>query len=176
MASFGFPGYSFQPGLRDEMGANGNGARNGTTPPVQEAIEVLGLRLPKRFGAHPIAAPQLSFAPGGMGQIGARGDVTAQALAMLAGLPAGMVMPAPVAPVAPVAPSVPTIPSAQQDRASGMSRPQPQPQREEPQREERRSYQPGEYLTPVEARTLGVPWQPRDALRNVRVGISYQRG
>lgn len=97
-------GYSFQPGV------NGNGqARNGSGPqaprnPVQEAIQMLSLRYPKVFGARAIAPAPLLTSPGGMGQPAARGNVSAQALAILAGVPSGTGMPSMPAPMIPPPP------------------------------------------------------------------------
>ena len=79
-------GYSFQPGLADS-GANGTGRAGGPRQPIQEAIQMLSLRLPKSFGARSIAPAPLLTALGSMGQPGARGNVTAQAYAQLAGVP-----------------------------------------------------------------------------------------
>ena len=84
-------GVSFLPG----QGQNGPEARQGgqRQNQVQEAIKILSLRLPKVFGAQSLAPGQLLTAPGGMGQPGARGNVTAQAFAQLAGLPPSMAAP-----------------------------------------------------------------------------------
>lgn len=97
-------GVSFQPGV------NGNGqARNGSGPQpprnsIQEAIQMLSLRMPKVFGARAIAPAPLLTSPGGMGQPAARGNVSAQALASLAGLPSGRGMPSMPAPMIPTPP------------------------------------------------------------------------
>ena len=66
--------------------------------PVQEAIQILSLRLPKVFGARAPAPTPLLTGPGGMGQPAARGNVVAQALAQMAGLPPSMARPPQMAP------------------------------------------------------------------------------
>ena len=86
MAMGGGYGLQFQPGV-PQNGANGNGQPRGR---VQRPVQILSTRLPKFFGAQSIAPPALLQAQGGMGQPGARGNVVAQALAQLAGLPPGM--------------------------------------------------------------------------------------
>jgi hypothetical protein len=77
-------GLSFQPGTEQ----NGNGDQ--TRGRYQEPVQILTTRLPKVFGARGIAPAELLQAPGGMGQFAARGNVVAQALAQLAGLPPSM--------------------------------------------------------------------------------------
>lgn len=81
-------GLQFQPGV-PQNGANGNGQARGR---VQEPVQILSTRLPKIFGAGAIAPPSLlpGGGGGGMGNPAARGNVVAQALAQLAGLPPGM--------------------------------------------------------------------------------------
>jgi hypothetical protein len=98
-------GLQFQPGVAQ----NGNGNANGTRGRYQEPVQVLTTRMPKFFGAQSIAPAMLLQAQGGMGQPAARGNVVAQALAQLAGLPPSM-LPSP-----PPNPSVP--PSAPQGAA-----------------------------------------------------------
>ena len=86
-------GLSFLPGTQDP-----GGARRGARAPVQEAIRILSLRLPKVFGAQALAPGPLLTGGGGMGQPAARGNVVAQALAQMAGLPPGMAFPSSAAP------------------------------------------------------------------------------
>lgn len=99
-------GISFQPGVDSNNGLNyaqnGQGLRN----PVQEAIKVLSLRTPTVFGARAIAPAPLLTAIGGMGQPAAKSNVSAQALAALAGVPLPP-MPAPVLPVPAPSPAPP---------------------------------------------------------------------
>ena len=84
-------GLQFQPGAPQNGEQNGGvGANRGR---VQAPVQVLSTRLPKFFGSQSIAPASLLQAPGGMGQPGARGNVVAQALAQLAGLPPGMASP-----------------------------------------------------------------------------------
>ena len=95
-------GISFVPGAQPDnqnglAGGRGGASRN----PMQEAVKILSLRLPKFYGSGSIAPAPLLQAPGGMGQPGARGNVTAQALAQMAGLPPSMVMPPQAAPQIP---------------------------------------------------------------------------
>lgn len=93
-------GVSFLPGADPGSGmktANSPGTRN----PVQEAIQVLSLRLPKVFGARALAPAPLLTGPGGLGQPAAKGNVSAQALAGLAGLPPSMAPPSMPAPMLP---------------------------------------------------------------------------
>ena len=83
-------GVQFLPG--EQEGGYGTarertGARRSS--PVQEAIRILSLRLPKFYGSQSMAPAPLLRAPGGMGQPGAKGNVTAQALAQWAGVPGG---------------------------------------------------------------------------------------
>lgn len=145
MANFG---WSFAPGTQETMG--GPSRTNGTpNDPVQEAIQILTLRLPKHYGAGAIAPAPIMQAMGGMGQPGARGDVTAHALAMLAGVPMRS-SPAPTMPM-------PALPSSSPVIAP------PSPAREEQQNRER-PYSSGEYATPEQARRLGIQWQPREAV------------
>jgi hypothetical protein len=95
-------GVSFLPGSQDmQSGAAGAmGGRPGAPRnPIQEAVKILSLRLPKVFGRQALAPAPLLQAPGGMGQPGAKGNVTAQALAGLAGLPPSMAMPQMPAPM-----------------------------------------------------------------------------
>lgn len=104
MASQGF-GVSFLPGA-DQQTNGGNGRPGAPQDRVQEAIQVLSLRLPKVFGARAIVPGALAMGPGGMGQPAAKGNVAAQALAQMAGLPPGMAppsLPAPM-PLPPMAP------------------------------------------------------------------------
>lgn len=68
-------GLQFQPGIPQ----NGNGNGNGQRRRLQRPVQVLSTRLPQA----------LLQGQGGMGQA-ARGNVVAQALAQLAGLPPGM--------------------------------------------------------------------------------------
>lgn len=84
MAGFGL---QFQPGVPQNGQMNGNGQQRGR---VQQPVQVLSTRLPKFFGAQSIAPASLLQGGGGMGQPGAQGNVVAQALAQLAGLPPGM--------------------------------------------------------------------------------------
>lgn len=92
-------GVSFLPGAQDDNGQHGENGRTGASrTPVQQAIKILSLRLPKFYGAGAIAPAPLLTAAGGMGQPAARGNVSAQALAGLAGLPPSMAMPAQAAP------------------------------------------------------------------------------
>jgi hypothetical protein len=79
-------GLQFQPGVPQ----SGNGVGDKTRGRVQEPVQVLSTRLPKTFGAGAIAPSALLNAPGGMGMAGAQGNVVAQALAQLAGLPPSM--------------------------------------------------------------------------------------
>jgi hypothetical protein len=101
-------GVSFLPGSQDPQNGNGEGmaGRSGPTRnPVQEAVKILSLRLPKFYGSQSLAPAPLLSSPGGMGQPGAKGNVTAQALSQLAGLPPSMPMPTMPAPQIPQAPS-----------------------------------------------------------------------
>lgn len=80
-------GVNFLPGAEPQ---NGMAGRSGATrPSVQEAVQILSLRLPKVFGARAVIPQQLATAPGGMGMPGARpgANAQAQALAGLAGVP-----------------------------------------------------------------------------------------
>ena len=117
-------GYQFQPGVGRDLGMERG--RGGPQQPLQEAIQMLSLRLPKGFGAQSIAPAQLLTGLGGMGQPGAKGNVTAQALAMMAGVPMGPM------PSAPSMPSVPTLPSEQEDRERGVFRTLPRPAPRDP--------------------------------------------
>jgi hypothetical protein len=83
MAAGGY-GVSFQPGQAQ------NGTGDGPRGRVQEPIQMLSTRLPKIFGAGAIAPGALLQGAGGMGQPGARGNVVAQAIAQLVGLPQSM--------------------------------------------------------------------------------------
>jgi hypothetical protein len=99
MPSQGF-GVSFLPGADQQLNG-GNGRPGAPQDRVQEAIQVLSLRLPKVFGARAIVPNALATGPGGMGQPGASGNATAQALAQLAGLPPGAPPPSAPAPFLP---------------------------------------------------------------------------
>src|SRR3990167_4739790 len=95
-------GISFVPGAQPDnqngmVGGRGGASRN----PIQEAVKILSLRLPKFYGSQSLAPAPLLNAPGGMGRPGARGNVTAQALAQMAGLPPSMGMPQMPAPQVP---------------------------------------------------------------------------
>lgn len=83
-------GVSFMPGAQGENGQEMDGTRRpmAARNPVQEAVKILSLRLPKVYGAQALAPQALLNAPGGMGMPGTQGNVTAQALAQLAGLSA----------------------------------------------------------------------------------------
>lgn len=84
-------GISFVPGSQDPTNNNGETGRVGAPQsPVQQAIKVLSLRLPKFYGSQSLAPGLLLNSPGGMGQPAARGNVTAQAFAQMAGLPPSM--------------------------------------------------------------------------------------
>lgn len=87
-------GVSFLPGSQDD-GKNMRGERTGVNQsPVQEAVKILSLRLPKFYGSQGLAPSLLLNSPGGMGQPGAKGgSATAQALAQMAGLPPSMGLP-----------------------------------------------------------------------------------
>lgn len=85
MAAGGY-GLQFQPGVPQNGDRNGNGQRGR----LQEPVRVLSTRLPKFFGSQSIAPAPLLQSQGGMGQPAARGNVVAQALAQLAGLPPSM--------------------------------------------------------------------------------------
>ena len=92
-------GVSFMPGADAQNGQGRTGSGPGAPRnPVQEAIQVLSLRMPKVFGARAIAPAPLLTSPGGMGQAGARSGATAQALAQMAGVPSGAGMPSAPAP------------------------------------------------------------------------------
>lgn len=94
-------GVSFLPGQQEPMNGNGTGGRPGIQQsPMQQAVKILSLRLPKFYGSGSIAPGPLLTSPGGMGQHAARGNVAAQAFAQMAGLPPTM---------APVPPTVPTL-------------------------------------------------------------------
>lgn len=88
MAIFGL---TFQPGV-PQNGGSGNGNGNGAQQRgrVQEPVQILSTRLPKVFGAAALAPAELLRGAGGMGQPAARGNVVAQAIAQLAGLPPSM--------------------------------------------------------------------------------------
>lgn len=110
-------GLSFMPGAQD------NGTVNARVPPprnpVQEAVQMLSLRPPKVYGARAIAPAPLLTGSGGMGQPAAKGNVVAQALAMLAGLPPSMVLPdAPKA----VAPTLTDTYAGWRDQERGLDR------------------------------------------------------
>lgn len=135
-------GVSFVPGAQDEGQSQGGGRPGGPRNPVQEAIQILSLRLPRVYGATSLAPAPLLNAAGGMGQPGAKGNVTAQALAQMAGLPPGVGQPAmehqPASPwmehqPTPPAPTIPT-PSPLAPAWGGAARipmpdaPYPQPQ------------------------------------------------
>ena len=93
-------GISFVPGAQPDNQNGMSGGRGGASRnPIQEAVKILSLRLPKFYGSGSIAPAPLLQAPGGMGQPGARGNVTAQALAQMAGLP--MAQPSMAAPQIP---------------------------------------------------------------------------
>ena len=87
----GFGGLQFQPGVPQNGDRPGSGQRGR----LQEPVQVLSTRLPKFFGSGAIAPAPLLQGGGGMGQPGAQGNVVAQALAQLAGLPPGMAPSAP---------------------------------------------------------------------------------
>jgi hypothetical protein len=119
-------GLSFQPGIAQ----NGNGPGGQSRGRVQEPVQILSTRLPKIFGAGAIAPGALLNAPGGMGQFAARGNVVAQALAQLAGLPpsmapppsnapAGDFWPGPVTPPMPAPGPGPQLPPMRQPEAPG---------------------------------------------------------
>lgn len=94
-------GVSFVPGSQDQANGNngGTGRPGAPSTPVQQAIKVLSLRLPKFFGSQSLAPAPLLSGPGGMGQPGAKGgSATAQAIAQMAGLPPSMAMPQPPVP------------------------------------------------------------------------------
>lgn len=112
-------GISFVPGAQDDpTRVNGNGRPGAPKNPVQEAIQVLSLRLPKVYGAQALAPAPLLTSPGGMGQPGAKGNVTAQALAQLGGVP----MPAQASPVsAPVLSGGPYTDWMRQERSLSSS-------------------------------------------------------
>lgn len=103
-------GLQFQPGTAQQ------GANSPQRGRVQEPIQMLSTRLPKIFGAGAIAPGALLQGAGGMGMPAAQGNVVAQALAQLAGLPPGMM------PSAGLGPGVlpPMLPSAPFDRSSGL--------------------------------------------------------
>lgn len=132
MASRGF-GVSFLPGADQ---SNGPAApRN----PMQEAIQVLSLRLPKVFGARSLAPAPLLTAPGGMGQPAARGNVAAQALAQMAGLPPGAMPPQMAAPMVPPPMGLPSMagppsaPAPMMDQGPPIFRVPQQPDRPRPE-------------------------------------------
>ena len=134
-------GVSFQPGVTGGQARNGSGPQAPRNP-AQEAIQMLSLRLPKVFGARAIAPAPLLTSPGGMGQSAARGNMSAQALASLAGVPSGSgmpSMPAPMIPTPPIrsAPSIPTLPRMPTFEPSPASPPvfgiPPQPGRPRPE-------------------------------------------
>lgn len=111
-------GLSFQPG-GDQNGQGGQNGRGQT--PVQQAIQLLSLRLPSVVGARAIAPQALLNAPGGAG-LGGGGMTVEAALALLRKLAqqSGMGMP-------PQADDIFTVPSSEQDRTGGVSRTLPQP-------------------------------------------------
>src|SRR3990167_2804031 len=95
-------GISFVPGQsQDPQNGMAGGRMGASRSPMQEAVKVLSLRVPKFYGSQSLAPAPLLQAPGGMGQPGARGNVTAQALAQMAGLPPSMGMPQMPAPQIP---------------------------------------------------------------------------
>ena len=103
-------GISFVPGAPDNGTGRATGRTGALRNPVQEAVKILSLRLPKFYGSQSIAPAPLLTASGGMGQPAARGNVTAQALAQLAGLPPSMAQPRMPAPMLPApAPPLPSM-------------------------------------------------------------------
>ena len=94
-------GVSFLPGSQNQQNGTGMSGRPASQSPMQEAVKILSLRLPKFYGSQSLAPAPLLQAAGGMGQPAARGNVTAQALAGLAGLPPSMALPQMAAPVLP---------------------------------------------------------------------------
>lgn len=79
-------GVSFVPGQPSPQGVAGGAGQRSPDRGVQEAVQILNLRLPKVYGSRSIAPSPLLTAPGGMGQPAAHGNVVAQALAQMAGL------------------------------------------------------------------------------------------
>ena len=59
----------------------------GPKAPVQETVQTLSMRLPKIFGARPPSPAALLTGAGGMGQWGQGGNLIAQVIAALAGIP-----------------------------------------------------------------------------------------
>lgn len=104
-------GTLFMPGAdgQQRLGKTGSGPQPPRNP-VQEAVQVLSLRLPKVFGARPVVPQAISMGTpgiGGMGNPAAKGNVSAQALAGLAGLPPSMAAPSSPAPFIPPPMSAP---------------------------------------------------------------------
>lgn len=95
-------GISFVPGGQDRGNGMSRERTGALRNPVQEAIKVLSLRLPKFYGTGRGMSPDaLLSGAGGMGQPGARSNPTALALAQMAGLPPMMGLPQSRAPMMP---------------------------------------------------------------------------
>src|SRR3990167_8175695 len=77
-------GVSFRPGAQP---SGGMGAPGKPKYPVQQAVQTLNMRLPKVFGARAPSPASLLTNAGGMGQWGQGGNLVAQVLALLAGVP-----------------------------------------------------------------------------------------
>lgn len=83
MASFGV---SFVPGGQGDPGKSMPEGQAGGAPPLQQAIQLLSLRLPRVVGANGLAPGPLLNAPGGMG---GTGNPLLEALLRLAGMSGG---------------------------------------------------------------------------------------
>lgn len=121
MAGFGV---SFVPGGQGDPTKQMGQGQAGGAPPLQQAIQMLSLRLPRVVGANGLAPGPLLSAPGGMGQPG--GDAALnpllQALLRLAGMSGGGGSMAPGGPS--IGPG--TAPMARVTPGEGETRPGPQ--------------------------------------------------
>jgi hypothetical protein len=106
-------GLQFMPGAQQPNGEpRSNGPGGPPRVPLQQAIQILSMRRPRVYGsgAQAVVPELLLNAAGGMGQFAARGNVTAQALAMLAGVPTGPIS----------APAMPLMPSSSEPMPDSM--------------------------------------------------------
>jgi hypothetical protein len=156
-------GLSFQPGTEQ----NGNGDR--TRGRYQEPVQILTTRLPKVFGARGIAPAELLQAPGGMGQFAARGNVVAQALAQLAGLPPSM-GPSP----APYESPQPSAPQSVSGYGDWIRHERNLPGNGRPGLPVFVQQQPAPWVTPVPTPFPGTTPQPRPTIPLPHVGVGSQ--